>query len=266
MKFADVNGPGPGGAPYPADSYGGNYYVSPYYGTDLSTGQSNILLFCLDFDHDINFNQIWDAVIHGVPSTEAGFNAVAPAFQFGTVPSGSSGPTFVQPLPSGEFVSLDSWQRYQVAAHLFNQELGLLGPGLASTSATFTRDRAVYQYAVWEIFLENNYTDPATSHTYNYVNDFLASFNRIGAADSHFQSDVQLALNEALADFNPGDLSGWSVVSPNPANGPSSAQEFLSPTAINSNLIIPNPEPSTIVLLGTIVVLAAGGVRRRRRG
>src|ERR1700676_2939769 len=77
MKFVDVNGPGTGGAPFPADWYNGQYYVSPYYGADLTTGKSNILLFCVDFNHDVTFNEIWDATIRHIPNTQGGFNTVA---------------------------------------------------------------------------------------------------------------------------------------------------------------------------------------------
>jgi hypothetical protein len=256
MVFVDVNGPNPGGGPYPGDAYGGHYYVSPYYGKDLTTGQSNILLFCLDFNHEINFGQQWTATIHSVPSTQAGFTATASTFQFGNVPNGSSGPTFVQPAPSGQIITLNSWQRYQVATRLFGQELSLLGPSLQSTSAAFARDRAVYQYAVWEVFLENNYT--VGGSTYNYYNDFMSSFNVIGNADHNFKADVKAVLDEALANST-ADLDGWTVVSPATANTPGSEQEFLSRSfAIN-------PEPSSIVLLGTIILFGATRLRRKVR-
>jgi len=230
MVFVDVNGPNSGGAPFPGVAYGGSYYVSPYYGKDLTTGQSNILLFCLDFDHEINFGQEWTSTIHSVPSTQAGFNAAASTFQFGNVPNGSSGPTFVQPTPSGQTIALNSWQRYQVATRLFGQELSLLGPTLQSTSSAFARDRAVYQYAVWEVFLENNYT--------------------VGGV---------AVLDEALANYSTADLDGWTVVSPAPANTPGSAQEFLSRSFAVS------PEPSSIVLLGTMILLGANRLRRKVR-
>ncbi|HEY6990725.1 MAG TPA: PEP-CTERM sorting domain-containing protein [Bryobacteraceae bacterium] len=259
MKFLDVNGPGPGGSPYVADPYNGYYYVSPYYGQDLTTGQTNIILFCLDFNHEITVNQVWDATVHQVPLTQAAFDTAASTFQFGNVPG--SGPTFVQPLPSGESVALTSWQRYQVVAHLFNKELGLLGSGMSSTSAAFNRARAVYQYAAWEVFLENNYT--AGGHTYNYVTNFMASFNTIGSADAHFKNDVQSALNEALTNFSTADLNGWTVVSPKAANLPGSAQEFLSPSFPTNNLLSA-PEPATIVLFGSALAIF-GVVRLRRR-
>ena len=257
MVFVDVNGPKPGGAPFPGVAYGGSYYVSPYYGKDLTTGQSNILLFCLDFDHEINFGQEWTSTIHSVPSTQAGFNAAASTFQFGNVPNGSSGPTFVQPTPSGQTIALNSWQRYQVATRLFGQELSLLGPTLQSTSSAFARDRAVYQYAVWEVFLENNYTVGGV--TDNYYNDFMASFNAIGNADLNFKADVKAVLDEALANYSTADLDEWTVVSTAPANTPGSAQEFLSRSFAVS------PEPSSIVLLGTMILLGANRLRRKVR-
>src|SRR5690242_7529827 len=241
MKFVDVNGPGPNGAPYPADAYHGNFYVSPYYGKDLTTGQDNIVLFCLDFDHEINVNQQWNATVHEIPSTQGAFDATASSFQFGNVPSSTSGPSFAQPVPTGQTISLNSWQRYQVATHLFNQELSLLGPTLQSTSAAFSRDRAVYQYAVWEVFLENSYA--AGGYSYDYVSDFNASFNKIGNADSGFKNDVTVALDEALANYSTADLASWTLVSPIPANTPGSPQEFLTRSFAT------NPEPSAIVLL-----------------
>jgi hypothetical protein len=251
MVFQNVSGAG-----YPADSYYGNYYVSPYYGTDITTSQNNILLYCLDFDHEISLNQHWNASVHQVPTTQSGFNAVASSFQFGNVPGGSSGPTFVQPVPSGEVVTLGSWERYQVATHLFNRELGLLGPGMISNSAAFSRERAVYQYAVWEVFLENNYT--TGGHTYSYYNDFMASFNRIGSFDALFKTDVKTVLDEALTHYSTADLAGWTVVSPIPANTPGSEQEFLSPSFATT------PEPTSMFLIGTVAILI-GAARFRRR-
>jgi hypothetical protein len=257
MKFVSVNGPGPAGAPYPADLYRGYYYVSPYYGRDLTTGQSDIILFCLDFDHDIAFGEQWDAAIHKLPTTQSGFDAVKSAFQFGDVPNGVSGPTFVQPVPTGETISLNSWQRYQVAAHLFNKELGLLGPSLQSTSALFSRDRAVYQYAVWEVFLENNYT--TGGHTYHYLNDFKSSYNLIVSMDPAFKSDVKTVLDEALAHYSTADLAGWSIVSPVSANVPLAPQEFFSQSFVT------NPEPSAVILFGTAAVIWGGAWGRKRR-
>jgi hypothetical protein len=257
MKFVSVNGPGPGGTPYPADLYRGYYYVSPYYGKDLTTGQSDIILFCLDFNHDINFGQEWNAVIHQLPSSQADFNAAKSTFQFGNVPNGSTGPTFVQPVPSGEMISLNSWQRYQVAARLFNNELGLLGPNLQSTSAIFSRDRAVYQYAVWEVFLENNFA--TGGHTYNYLNDFKASYNLIVSMDPAFKTDVRNVLDEALAHYSTADLAGWSIISPLPPDTPSSAQEFFSRSFTT------NPEPSALALLGMVLALWVCTAWRRRR-
>jgi hypothetical protein len=197
--------------------------------------------------------------LHQVPYTQSAFDAAASTFQFGNVPG--SGPTFVQPLPSGETVALTSWQRYQVAARLFNKELGLLGSGMSSTSAAFNRARAVYQYAAWEVFLENNYT--IGGQTYNYYSQFMASFNAIGTVDSNFKNDVQGALNEALANFSAADLNGWTVVSPRAANLPGSAQEFLSPSFPTNNLVSA-PEPATIVLFGSALAIF-GAIRLRRK-
>ena len=244
MKFLDVNGPDPGGAPYPGDSYNGQYYVSPYYGADLTTGKSNILLFCVDFNHEVSFNQQWDATIHAVPNSQAGFNNVASSFQFGAVTNGTAGGDFLVTAPSGATVNINSWQRYQVIAHLFNNELGLLGPSLKSTDAAFSRDRAVYQYAVWEASLENN-----------SAGAFNSSFNQIAAIDSNFKADVKTVLDEALANFGTNDLIGWDIVRPNPANIASGAQEFLTPSSV--------PEPSSIILLGTLVFLASTKLRRK---
>ena len=133
----------------------------------------------------------------------------------------------------------------------------LARPGLQSTSTAFARDRAVYQYAVWEVFLENNYT--AGGSTYNYYNDFMSSFNVIGNADHNFKTDVKAVLDEALANYSTADLSGWTVVSPATANAPGSEQEFLSRSFAVS------PEPSSIILLGTIILFGATRLRRKVR-
>jgi hypothetical protein len=213
MQFVSANG-----------SIIGNYYISPYTGKDL-TLNSQLTLYCLDFNHDVTFGQVWAANVASLsPANLSGY-------QYGT-----GSPVFVTaPV-------MDLFARYEAAAWLFTQSL-------ATANA---RWQGVYQYAAWALFL-----DPSHQSQYN---SSLGSVNLVDPGTLHtFQLDVTQALNAALDSNNYGsvNLALWNVVSPQNAGQRDSVQEFLSPAAV--------PEPSTVVLLATVALLIGWLAFRRQR-
>src|SRR5689334_1123039 len=92
-----------------------NFYTSPYYATDQTTGRT-LTLFCLDYNHEI------------APPTEwhADLNALSPANQSSYLYGGSY--PFINPATSNAFTGdnlgtvatdADRYQRYVEAAWLF---------------------------------------------------------------------------------------------------------------------------------------------------
>jgi hypothetical protein len=149
-------------------------------------------------------------------------------------------------LPNMQYGGLPSpnttWTNYEAAAWLINQ--------LVQT--TNLQQEAVYQYAAWEIFL-----DPAHTAIYN------ASVGAAGG--SSFQSAIDTAYNNAFTAVNDGYTpTGLDIVTPNPAGQPDSTQEFLT---FDSNVTIfaQSPEPSSIILLATVLAGCWLYLRRRSR-
>lgn len=150
----------------------------------------------------------------------------------------------IQPLNSADVPSLqygnlsNAWIGYEQAAWLISQ--------LTQSSSPY--QQAVDQYAAWKIFL-------APGNASNFTNSE-------GAVGGSFASDVTHAYNNAVnAIANGYTPSGWSVVSPDPDQQPSSTQEFLTPGGGYSP--VATPEPVSFVLLGTALLGLAAITRWR---
>jgi hypothetical protein len=122
------------------------------------------------------------------------------------------------------------WQDYEAAAWLITQ----------MTETSNLRQQAIDQYAAWEIFL----------YPSNVAN-WQASVNTQGGA---FAAQYKAAINAVNSGYTP---YGLEVVTPNPAGQPGSTQEFLT--------FASTPEPESIVLLGTILVIVGLITRLRMR-
>jgi hypothetical protein len=114
------------------------------------------------------------------------------------------------------------------------------------TNASTVYEQAVYQYAAWEIFLE-----PSNQGAYN------ASVNAVGVPS--FSSDIATAFEDAQTAVADGYTpTGWDILTPTIPGLPNSAQEFLvDPPSV--------PEPSSIVLLATVLGGLALALRKSRR-
>ena len=240
------------GSPYDATGFGGYYYISPYYAHDNTTG-NNLTMFCLDFDHEINTPENYDANIHAIPGSSTSFSGVANQFQFGAVTDLSN---FADTY--GVLTGASIYQRYEAAVWLVSHEMAELNAlgGAAVNSFAGHQIRAKYQYAAWELFVYQG-SDSAM---------LASSLAAVGANayGSSFGADVGSELTAAITAAKNGAVSlvGWAVVSPVPVGQPNSLQEFLSP--VSSADVAPVPEPSAILMLGT-VGLAIGALLFRRR-
>lgn len=127
----------------------------------------------------------------------------------------------------------DTWFKYETAAYLITEL------AQSSNDAQGLHQQAIYQYAAWKVFL-----DPAHTGAFNA--------SEAAAGGAAFVDAVNAAFNSAVTAVQQGiAFNGWQIVTPDPAGNLNSAQEFLIFNPIN-----PAPEPSTLILLVTVL----GGV------
>jgi hypothetical protein len=138
-----------------------------------------------------------------------------------------------------------AWNDYKIAAWLINQSSEVTG-----SNATALHQEAVDQYAAWEVFI-------GSQAEWNLFNSSVAA-----SGDPTFAAEITAEYNAAVRAVNNGwQPWGWEIVTPFPAGQPGSTQEFLvdPPTSV--------PEPSAVVLLGTILgcllMVARKHMRRR---
>ena len=160
----------------PNGNNAGGYYISPYTAQIDGTNQS-LLIYCIDFNHDIAPPYQWEANIAPLTSNVS-------SFQYGTTDPNAA---------------LD----YQAAAWLIS-DLYNLTQG-TKTSANPSWDEAVDQYAAWGIFV-----DSAHQGTYN---NSLASLGPW--FDYAVNSQRGAAFNQVQTPGYQPTLQ-WDVVTPNP--------------------------------------------------
>jgi len=170
-------------------------YVSPYYATDGTpnslVGTDPIRIYCLDWNHNINFGQTWSADIFAIDSVPG--NAVnagllyydqdatrAYLLDYDST-SGLVGFTEFDPTQA------DMYARYLEAAWLFNQMRLLLAPGSPGDPTLKDVEQRELNVAAWTLFLEVYPTiDKTQTDAAAYAAAFAGDINR----DPAFAHDV----------------------------------------------------------------------------
>jgi len=221
----------PGGNPWDG------VYVNPYQATDNTQNPNNPLtIYCDDWNTEFSGNPTWNATV--LPVTPGN----VPYFKYGGVTSDAVSVNSANQLVNSPF-STTAYDLYLGAVYLDQLMQG-------TSDATTQQELSA---ANWLLFVTSANAGSSTS-------------GLIGAIDnsgSTFEFAVAGYLNSAQNDYASVDATGWDVITPvgNASNG-SPMQEFLTDNFTGQ----PNqvPEPSAVILLGTIVGLL--GLTKFRRG
>jgi hypothetical protein len=289
------------GCSFADDLQWGNYYLnvwsgfgtSPYHAIDTSISPNPTLqIFCLDYNDEIAPPVDWEASI--VPLTPANvvdyaqfggnyqneMNAAAtpanpaPAFD-GTAPFAFQGDAGVTLAASGA-----AYSRYLEAAWLFaNIEAAL------STPSSDPQADTVLQVAAWLLFVEPQNLGglegeiASTGGTWSFT-DYLSTANNyatpptVGPTISGltFQAAVDQALASAQTAVtqdkwaSSSSFGTWDLVTGQPGwvdQYGRPVQEFLTSTGITTEPPPSVPEPSAVILLGTVLAIMGFMARRK---
>jgi hypothetical protein len=217
-------------------------YVNPYQAVDNTHTQHNPLtIYCDDWNTDFSGYPTWNATVYSLTASNV------TNFKYGNTTS-----DYIIALNSGHLsatleTSPPAWsplQRYLEAAWLDDQWRNVIG-----TSAATADTQIKLAAAVWTLFVD-------AAHVGSPLTD--PNSGLIGAINnSGYATDVYNYLQEAQTAVTTGGYTaaGWDVIVPDAGNG-FAMQEFLVHT----------PEPSAVILLGTVVgVLGLTKFRRKRQ-
>ena len=215
-------------------------YVNPYQANDNTQTQHNPLtIYCDDWNTDFSGNPTWNATVYSL-------NAVnEPNFKYANPTS-----DYIIGLNSGHLsatleTSPPAWsplQRYLEAAWLDDQWRNAIGTSAATADLQIKLAAAVWTLFVDDAHVGSPLTDPNSG--------LIGAINNSGYA-----TDVYNYLQEAQTAVTTGryTAAGWDVIVPDAAFP---MQEFL----------VHAPEPSAVILLGTVVgVLGLTKFRRKRQ-
>jgi hypothetical protein len=212
-------------------------YVNPYQANDNSQpAQNPLTIYCDDWNTEFSGDPTWDANIYTLSA------ANVPNFKYGTITSAESVTLNSGMIVGGTNNSPNPYNLYLEAADLDAQlQAYLAGP---SPSNTVQDELAA---AEWLIFVSSS----NASGLISAINDTNSSVPGFATA---VYNDLVSAQTAVADGFNG---AGWDVIVP---NDPGSMQEFMV-YHFNGQTV---PEPSAIILLGTIVGLLGLAQLRRR--
>ncbi len=213
-------------------------YVNPYQAIDnTSTAENPLTVYCDDWNTDFSGNPTWNADVYALTA------ANLPNFKYANPTS-----DYTLALNSGKLIATletnpPAWsplQRYLEAAWLDEQWRDIIG-----TSAATTDTQIELAAAMWTLFVDTGHVD-----------GLVGAINSSGYATA--VNDYLLQAENAVTPVADGGLgytaAGWDVMVPVGNSFP--MQEFL----------VHAPEPSAMILLGTVIgYLGLTRYRRKRR-
>jgi hypothetical protein len=194
-------------------------YVGPYYAT--VNGVVGTPVICDDFSDESYIPETWSATSTSV----AGVNVLSPV----------------------DFFGVDGQQGYDAVASLAESLFSL-----STSDPNYSKDAAVLQYAIWDIFQPGNALlgTGVAGYLTNYPDTTL-----LGLA----QADAAAALS---ASYTPGSFSNILILTPD-SNQPMSCSTTSGESCPPQEFIVQTPEPGTFGLLG-IGLLMLGIFARRK--
>lgn len=251
--------------------------TSPYTAIDRSQNNKILTIFCLDYNDEIAPPIDWQANIRSLtPGNVTQYAQFGGNYGHGitAVPWAFNADAGVNPGHSVSLAPSDTaYKRYVEAAWLFtNIQTALSHNDLATA--------IVSQVAAWDLFVESaNANDlnsrivgsngsPLTFNNYAYsANNYASAPSMSSMTNLLFQDAVNEALKAAQTAvvgqnwYGSKFATSWDVVTGDPvwvtAYG-RPIQEFLTPGAPPAV-----PEPSSILLLGTVILAAVMSLRRK---
>src|ERR1017187_717417 len=222
-------------------------YVNPYQANDNTQTQHNPLtIYCDDWNTDFSGNPTWNATVYSLNASNV------TNFKYGKTTADynvtvNSSHTLLYPssaIPT-------ALTRYLEAAYLDQQwENELLSTDPSDLKTTRQKELAA---AVWTLFVDSN-------HVAGLIGAINGSVDTIGGATYYYADDVAQYLAQAQAAALPNGTfaaADWDVIVPEGLTlDGQHMQEFL----------VHAPEPSAVILLGTVVgVLGLTKFRRKRQ-
>ncbi len=207
-------------------------YVNPYQAIDnTQTAENPLTVYCDDWNTDFSGNPTWNADVYALTAANLShFKYANPASDYTLALNSGNLVATLETSPA-------AWgplQRYLEAAWLDEQWRAIIG-----TSAATTDTQIELAAAVWTLFVDTGHID-----------GLVGAINSTGYA-----TEVNGYLRQAEEAVTLGySAAGWDVIVPVGNSFP--MQEFL----------VHAPEPSAMILLGTVIgYLSLTKVRRKRQ-
>ncbi len=222
-----------------------NVYVNPYSATDLTKNEA-MTIYCDDWNSDFSGSPSWYATVTALTDVDTllGNLKYGSSMSYWNVKLDGTGST-AQLSKTVQHQAPSPRDRYLEAAWLDNQwRTGAVGTD---------RDTQIeLAAAVWLLFANND----NAAHLDNLINAINSS---------NYAADVFGYLQAAQKAVPNWDASGWSVITPNPLNEIGGNQTIRGAN-MQEFLVYSTPEPSAVILLGTVIgYLGLTRFRRTRR-